>query len=326
MLAKKRSLKLNGLEIERTPLLVPSFSSKGFPQAREIVKYSSELIEGPALVSAYDLHYRHISPPFDFASLIFLDSGGYEASKDIDLSDFEERDHTPQTWTQEFHRAVIADWNPRVPSVLISYDNPKERLSTVEQIERARQIAPSRNDVLREILLKPETPKGPRLAIQSVIKNIHRLADFDIIGVTEKEIGSSILERMKNIGLLRRALNRVGLEIPIHVFGSLDTITTPMYFLAGADIFDGLTWLRFAYHDGRTLYKQNYGATVGISTKAHVLDGICWNNNYRYLQELQLEMRRFLGTENFNSFKFNANLFQTALETAMEQIGAEDGR
>jgi hypothetical protein len=37
-------------------------------------------------------------------------------------------------------------------------------------------------------------------------------------------------------------------------------------------------------------------------------------------------MRRFLGTENFNSFKFNANLFQTALETAMEQIGAEDGR
>jgi hypothetical protein len=99
-----------------------------------------------------------------------------------------------------------------------------------------------------------------------------------------------------------------------------------MYFLAGADIFDGLTWLRFAYHEGRTLYKQNYGATLGLSIKAHVLDGICWNNNYRYLQELQLEMRRFLGTESFDSFKVNAGLFRTALETAMEAIGAADGR
>jgi len=326
MLAKKRSLKLNGVEIERTPLLVPSFSSKGFPQAREIVRYSSELIEGPALVSAYDLYYNEISPPFDFASLIFLDSGGYEASKDIDLSDFEERAHKPDTWTPEFHREVLEKWNPQVPSVLISYDHPKERVPLAEQIQRAPQIAPSRTDVLREILLKPETVTASRLVIQNVVKNIHQLADFDIIGVTEKEIGSSILERMKNLGHLRKALDRVGLDTPIHVFGSLDTITTPMYFLAGADIFDGLTWLRFAYHDGRTLYKQNYGATVGISTKSHVLDGICWNHNYRYLQGLQLQMRRYLGTENFESFEFNSNLFKTAIETAMEQIGAEDGR
>ena len=33
------------------------------------------------LVSAYDLHYKAIEPPFDFASFLFLDSGGYEASK-----------------------------------------------------------------------------------------------------------------------------------------------------------------------------------------------------------------------------------------------------
>jgi hypothetical protein len=81
VLAGRRSLRLNGVEIERTPLLVPSFSSKGFPEIKEIVGYSSELIEGPILVSAYDLHYGCIEGPFDFASLIFLDSGGYEASK-----------------------------------------------------------------------------------------------------------------------------------------------------------------------------------------------------------------------------------------------------
>jgi hypothetical protein len=77
MLAKRRSLKHNGREIDRTPLLIPSFSSKGFPDIDKIIKYSSELIEGVALISAYDLHYGKIKPPFDFPSLIFLDSGGY---------------------------------------------------------------------------------------------------------------------------------------------------------------------------------------------------------------------------------------------------------
>ena len=81
MLARRRALRLNGREVERTPLLVPSFSSKGFPDVRKIIEYSSEIIEGPMLVSAYDLHYKAIEPPFDFASFLFLDSGGYEASK-----------------------------------------------------------------------------------------------------------------------------------------------------------------------------------------------------------------------------------------------------
>lgn len=326
LLAKRRSLKINGKEIDRTPLLVPSFSSKGFPEVEEIVKYSEELIEGPALVSAYDIHHKKIAPPFNFASLLFLDSGGYEASKDVELSDYGDKKHIPEEWNRGFHDSVVADWKPSVPSVLISYDHPKERLSIEDQISRARELAPGRTDVLREILLKPETSTQSRLQIDNVIENIHSLSHFDIIGVTEKEIGSSLLERMKNIAALRTALNKVDLDKPIHVFGSLDTVTSPMYFLAGADIFDGLTWLRFAYQDGRTLYKQNYGATVSISIKAHVLDGMCWDNNYRYLQELQLEMRRFLQSEDFSSFKHNGALFKNALESAMEAIGASNGR
>ena len=317
---------LNGQEIERTPLLVPSFSSKGFPEVGDIVTYSSELIEGPALVSAYDLHYEAIAPPFDFASLLFLDSGGYEASKDVELSDYGDKKHLPADWQPSFHDAVIQNWKPRVPSVLISYDHPKERLPIPDQIARARQLAPGRTDVLRELLLKPETSLQSRLDITRVISHIHSLSAFDVIGITEKEIGSSLLERMKNIGLLRIALAKAGLETPIHIFGSLDTVTTPMYFLAGADIFDGLTWLRFAFQEGKTLYKQNYGATIGLSIKAHVLDGICWGNNYRYLQELQLEMRRFLQTADFNSFKHNGALFRNGIESAMEAIGASNGR
>jgi hypothetical protein len=259
MLAKRRALKLNDQEVERTPLLVPSFSSKGFPNIDKIIEYSSELIEGVTLVSAYDLHYGKIQQPFHFPSMIFLDSGGYEVSKDAELSDFGDKEHVPKLWTQEMHEAQLALWQPSVPSVLISYDHPKERLLIKAQIERAKGMAPGRAGFLREILLKPETTGQMLLHMPNIIQNVHGLADFDVIGVTEKEVGNSIPDRMKNIARLRHALDKAGLETPIHIFGSLDTVATPMYFLAGADIFDGLTWLRFAFHEGQTVYKQNYG-------------------------------------------------------------------
>lgn len=323
MLAKRRSLLLDGREIERTPLLIPSFSSKGFPDVDKIIKYSSELIDGVMLVSAYDLHYAKVLPPFDFPSLIFLDSGGYEASKDTELSDLGDKEHIPKPWSQEMHEGQLAAWKPSVPSVLISYDHPKERLPIKDQIERAKSMAQGRPNFLHEILLKPETVGQALLQVPDIIKNVHGLADFNVIGVTEKEIGNSIFDRMKNIALIRRAMDKAGLDIPIHIFGSLDTVTTPMYFLAGADIFDGLTWLRFAFHEGYTVYKHNYGALrLGVATKAHVIDGRCWNNNYYYMRDMELEMRRYLNGNDFSAFKYHGPLFRTALENVVEALGA----
>jgi hypothetical protein len=107
------------------------------------------------------------------------------------------------------------------------------------------------------------------------------------------------------------------------VFGSLDTVTTPMYFLAGADIFDGLTWLRFAFHAGNTVYKHNFGALkYGVGTKAHMIDAHCWHDNYYYLREMELEMRRYLSSGDISEFKYHAELFRTALRSTIEAIGA----
>lgn len=265
---------------------------------------------------------KKVCPPFDFASLLFLDSGGYEASKEAELSDFGDKEHVPKDWTQEMHEAQLAKWQPTAPSVIISYDHPKKKIQIKDQISRAKAMAPGRNNVMREILLKPETDTQTLLQVDSVIEHIHSLAAFDVVGVTEKEIGSSVLSRMQNIAKLRRALTKVGINVPIHVFGSLDTITTPLYFLAGADIFDGLTWLRFAFYQGMTVYKQNYGAlNLGVKTPAHVINARCWNSNYYYLSELELEMRRFLNARDFSVFKFHGELFRAALDNVMESVG-----
>ena len=78
---------------------------------------------------------------------------------------------------------------------------------------------------------------------------------FDVIGVTERELGDSILDRLIALGTLRGILNTAGVGSPIHVFGGLDPIFTPLLFAAGGEIFDGLGWLRYSYKNGLPLHR-----------------------------------------------------------------------
>ena len=63
VLAERRRLAFKGDEIRRTPLLVPSFSSKGFVNVQHNIDFSSESMDDAALISAYDLHYAKLKLP-----------------------------------------------------------------------------------------------------------------------------------------------------------------------------------------------------------------------------------------------------------------------
>lgn len=323
LLAKRRGFYKGDKEIIRTPLLLPSFSSKGFPEVQKILETTQEVIDGEILVSAYDLYHKMLSGPFDFAEAIFLDSGGYEASKDVELSDIQGQEYAPAQWSIENHTEIVSSWVSPRPTVVISYDHPAHRLSTLEQIKSAESTLPHGDNIFREILFKPESVGGSDVNVAAIVSNIHKLSSFDAIGVTEKEIGSTQLMRMTNIVRIRKALNSAGLENkPIHIFGSLDTISTPLYFVAGADIFDGLTWLRFAYHEGMTIYKQNFGVLkFGSQIKSKLIDARCSFENYYYMKKMQMEMRNFLGEHSFDSFSHHKELIRTSYKAAIE--GAE---
>jgi hypothetical protein len=43
----------------------------------------------------------------------------------------------------------------------------------------------------------------------------------------------------------------------------------------------------------------------------------CWNNNYYYITELELEMRRFLNNGDFASFTYHGEQFRAALESVV---------
>lgn len=309
----KRKLMLDGYEFE-TPMLLPSFSSKGFESSLpKTIEYASKFITDAILVSIYDIARSKVDIDVSFAELIFMDSGGYESSSFRDMPDRTGAAYTNKDWTIEEYKEHIKEWRSLSPTVFVSYDHPKARQSLKDQIDSAKDVFDECAIVNREILFKPETESANFVDFKKLISMARGMNEFSVIGVTEKEAGNSILERMKNIALLRRALRDCGLDTPIHIFGSLDPITSVLYFLAGADIFDGLTWLRYAYRDDDSLYYQNWGALrMALNSQSTVVEANMWQQNYNCLQELSLKMKRFASEGDFQYLGGNAEFFSKA--------------
>jgi hypothetical protein len=317
-----RSTKLHhplGITME-TPLLVPSFSSKGFgfnkagkSEIKDIFDFASGYLTDTMLISAYDLAYDNLNPiESSITEIIIVDSGGYEVSDFHDLSVVYRQSVQPNKWSLDQLQNTYDAWPNYIPAVFVSYDHPGQHLSLQDQIEAARSLFARYPRQLNTLLIKPETKDQQYVKISNVIANVDALRDFNIIGLTEKELGSSILKRMTNIAAIRFAMDDAGNKTPIHVYGSLDPITSVLYFLAGAEIFDGLTWLRFGYTDGLACYQYNYGAKkISVVKDDNFIKAKTIQENLSYLSELSIQMHKFLlDDHDFNMFKENAGLLR----------------
>lgn len=319
-LAASRSISFGSSGRISTPLVVPSFSSKGFPKVKELVAAATELITDSVLVSAYDIYHELVPTDLRFATVIFLDSGGYEVSKDAEFSDLGVMPSKPRTWDADKHRTVLDAWKGGTRTVAISFDHPKHRMPIKKQISEAMALLKGRS-VASEILIKPETANARYINVEAVVGSVKALRPFSVVGLTEKELGPSPLERLHNIFRIRTALQAVGIDVPIHIFGSLDTISTPLYFLAGADIFDGLTWLRFAYRDGRAVYKRNAAALMfEPNLRDDHADDRILVENYLELTRLQGRMNRFLNERSFAEFGEHGRVFEKICKDLTSEI------
>lgn len=319
MLAAARSVRANGQIIGKSPLLIPSFSSKGFNDLSGIVDAMSGTITEGVLLSAFDVGKKIIKDIPTFPEFFILDSGGYECSKDTDISDHNMNTYREIPWTIDELKTVLDEWQATQPTLAVSYDHPKARCSVAKQIERANDLFAGR-PFGRELLIKPNTSEAELVHVRDVKAEIANLKGFDVIGFTEKELGSCIFDRMKAIKRIREALDDEGLETPIHIFGSLDPISTPLYFFSGADIFDGLTWLRYAYVDGQAVYGHNaglikYGPRVSDISIRHRL----WAENYQEMINLQFRLKRYLtGHGSFAHFDVRSReLFENVVPELM---------
>lgn len=332
-LARYSHVRLPGGGAIETPLLIPSFSSKGFrvdkdgkSEVRDLLEFALEWLTDSMLVSAYDIHHGHVPKPEDMPKapeLTVVDSGGYEARIEHDLSTSVHNPHAPKVWSEALLDGVLASWPKRFAAAFVTYDDATERHPFAEQIESGRAFVARYPGQLHTLLLKPETDTQKYLTktLQAACLSAGELAAFDFIGVTEKELGSSMLERMHEIAKLRLALDDAGVARPIHVFGALDPLTSSLYFLAGAEVFDGLTWLRYAYRDGLCVYLANNGVLkIGTDRRDDRVRVQTITENVHALPKLRAQMRKFTLEQDFNQFEHNADVLRSEYDSLRAKL------
>lgn len=338
MLARRSSIYLpSGTEL-RTPVLIPSFSSKGFAVSddgesaiSEAVLFALPLIPRACLVSAYDIHYGHLpeveglfdlprSGVYGNPEVIVVDSGGYERRPELDLADTRQENHEPREWSVDLLYPVIDRLPSDSDTIVVSLDTPG--VTVEQQVAAASALFERCPTLVTDFLIKPSTATRKYIDPQHVAAAAPHLRNFAIIGVTEKELGNSLLHRLTTLAATRQALDEAGVPAPIHVFGSLDPLVSLLYFVAGAEIFDGLSWLRYAFHDGLAVY----GEALAVVNRHWVMHqnqrrGTMIANNLAALDDLAIRMQRFVLTEgDFAVFGAHAPLIEEGYEAMRAQL------
>lgn len=285
-LTRRRNIKTLGIS---SPLLVPSFSSRGFADVTQIWEYTKPILGDCALVSSYDL----CDGGFDLTNappILFLDSGGYEISE---YNDFSESTvpRIPRDWDPVKHLAVLRSLSTGSSRVITSFDEPGRTIN--EQYQKAAQLFDEFPRDASDFLVKPDW--SGLIAFDELAANAKNICEnIDILGFTEKELGASLQQRLTNLAMVRQSLNKNGIDIPIHIFGCFDPYSIWLYYLCGGDIFDGLTWLRYGFDEHELLYSQSWAIKNGYTgLEDNDLRGLIWIENVRAIKQLQGKLRLF---------------------------------
>ena len=231
------------------------------------IVHSQSLVDGideSLLISAYDIRHKLLVDSAAFTSgfkqsryaqprVLVIDSGWYEKEGGPPAGQFAGDLKDPLLWEEADYLLTIDNLDEDLRPIVVNWDHAGLYR---EQIAHAQDFFGARTSLASTLLLKP--PYGSRFHHFGKLsdEDVSNLRAFDIIGVTEREIGESVLDRLVAISQLRRQLERVKVSAPIHVFGGLDPLHTPLYFAAGAELFDGLGWLRYAYREGVAMNRE----------------------------------------------------------------------
>jgi hypothetical protein len=301
-----------GIELS-TPLLVPSYSSKGFAihngksELNNTMVFAQEFIYETQLLSAYDIHYKYLLDIMELnpTQLTIIDSGGYETSNNFDLSETRKYDRNKNEWNQDLLNNIVDNWTELYPAIIVSYDDVQLKISLDQQIQNATDFFKTKINFLSDFLIKPTEIDADFIDIDEVLNKAKDFREFDIIGVTEKELGDSLFIRMRNIYLLRNELDKNEIKSPIHIFGALDPLSVILYFLMGAEVFDGLSWLKYDYHNCCATYINN-SSIIKDSDNIFLSDSDIRmqtiKNNIYQLEKLKNILIDFTENENYDIF------------------------
>ncbi|MGQ0568983.1 MAG: hypothetical protein ACT4P5_05520, partial [Armatimonadota bacterium] len=217
------------------------------------------------------MHFEHFHAPnqplperyLKKAGLVFIDSGGYELISDFDSTELKPFGYVPKNgygldqYLQVLHK--LSSHQKPLPLVIANFDHGTRGQPLPQQIRSARSIFDRFRNCATSFILRPWTRTSEYVDPGNLSdRDIADLAGFDIIGVPEKDLGRDLVVRLSRIARLRRRLNQAEIHTPIQIWGGLDPLTTPLLYFAGAEIFDGVSWLRYAYTRGVAVCRESY--------------------------------------------------------------------
>lgn len=269
------------------PLFIPSFSSKGnllipcqdgkyISDNYDLLQIMNVRVSNSYLVSAYDIFYGYMPqnpnewPNTDY---LFIDSGGYETSDAYDLSERNKFNYKVHAWDidkmkQVYHAVTSCSKFSDSTIVLSGYDflGPFE-----DQLNSILKLAKEFPNALVNFIIKPAFSFEHLL--ECIKENTAALHSIPIIGLTEKEIGNTVQNRIRNLISLKKLLASLNWNGKIHIFGGLEPNLSILYYWAGADIFDGLSWQRTRYRTNSTLWDPfNYRISLNeFENKFHMM-------------------------------------------------------
>ena len=184
------------------------------------------------------------------------DSGGYETKFSDDVSSVISAVPSSSQWELQHYieAARRIPWNGK--DILVSFDNTPP-LSVDQQLQIATEgYNHIEGEYLRDVLLHVPADYDIAKLVNEIAPYLSRI---EIIGFTEKEIAPTWIRGVQFIHAFRQAFARLNLNaLPIHLFGCLDPKSVTYFTLAGVSVFDGLSWLRYFFHNRTTLYRREF--------------------------------------------------------------------
>jgi hypothetical protein len=269
------------------PKFVYSFSSRAAPDFRALYSSLRELNPRP-LISLFDCrnHLQGLIQRTDAA--LFFDSGNYEIGITSD-------DWMPvgpasgSQWSEALYLET-AHGLLREGDVLVSLDDPQQLVADQARIGLALFDEVPVSGWQRDLLLHTKSITPVELA--STVVPV--AGEIDYLGLTEKDLGLPWFVGVSYLSELRRLLSvQVSKLLPIHIFGCLDPRALPLFFFAGGDIFDGLSWFRYyvtaehAYYAREFEYDAEVESLRNPSTSTRALAA----HNINELEHLQASLR-----------------------------------
>jgi hypothetical protein len=204
---------------------------------------------------------NHINRLCSSESIVFLDSGNYEAYRKNDYYS----KYNKEGWQNKYFRTIVDILSP---DVIFAFDkhNPKGHVDRIAKriisdFNADKTFLASKDCVLCPIIHLPEknakTPAENASAIACIVASE---VNPSLLAIPERELGDGLLERVKSVRDIRHALNGLGRYYPLHILGTGNPITMLALAAAGADLFDGLEWCRTVvdYDKGTLFHFQHF--------------------------------------------------------------------